>query len=204
MIVPLVVLAFGALFAGALAYHHSLANFLGYSPSLKMAYDQAVRNRDQTQPVIRPLAFGNHLAQEEIERVDKELVERDHRLHLMMMIGSGLIALAGIGLAYQLHLKDRARAEQLAMQYRGATHVLENKYWIDEIYQAGFVEPLRALGRVFYAMDRIVIDGLIWIISFVPQASGFALKLTTQRGYLQGYAVTMLLGIAVILIVVLL
>ena len=34
------------------------------------------------------------------------------------------------------------------------------------------------------------------------QAGGFALKLTTQRGYLQGYAVTMLLGVAVILLVV--
>jgi NADH-quinone oxidoreductase subunit L len=202
MIAPLVVLAFGALFAGVLAYHHSLANFLGYSPSLKMAYDQAARNRVVTQPIIRPLAFGNHFEQEQIAQADKDLVEHDHRLHLIMMIGSGLIALAGIGLAYQLHLKDRARAEQLAMQYRGATRVLENKYWIDEIYQAAMVEPLRALGRVFYAMDRIVIDGLVWIISFIPQASGFALKLTTQRGYLQGYAVTMLLGIAVILIVV--
>jgi hypothetical protein len=36
----------------------------------------------------------------------------------------------------------------------------------------------------------------------VPQLSGFALKLTTQRGYLQGYAVTMLFGIAVVLLLV--
>ena len=46
--------------------------------------------------------------------------------------------------------------------------------------------------------------GVVWLIGFVPQLSGFALKLTTQRGYLQGYAATMLLGIAVILLIVLL
>jgi hypothetical protein len=46
------------------------------------------------------------------------------------------------------------------------------------------------------------VDGLVWIAGFVPQLSGFALKLTTQRGYLQGYALTMILGIAVILLIV--
>ena len=199
MIVPLVVLAFGALFAGALAYHHSLANFLGYSPSFKLAFDQAARFRVESQPIVRPLAFGNHMAQEQLEAENKDLVEQDHRLHLMMMIGSGLISLAGIGLAYHLHLKDRRKAEEIAARYPGTIRVLESKYWFDEIYQAGIVEPLRSVGRLFFAMDRIVVDGLVWMISFIPQASGFALKLTTQRGYLQGYAVTMLLGAAVIL-----
>ena len=40
------------------------------------------------------------------------------------------------------------------------------------------------------------------MISFIPQLSGFALKLTVQRGYLQGYAVTMILGLAAILLLV--
>jgi GMP synthase (glutamine-hydrolysing) len=64
------------------------------------------------------------------------------------------------------------------------------------------VEPLRSLGRAFFIIDRFVVDGLVWAISFVPMLSGFALKLTTQRGYLQGYAAVMLLGIAVILMVI--
>jgi hypothetical protein len=46
------------------------------------------------------------------------------------------------------------------------------------------------------------VDGLVWAVSFIPQASGWSLKLTTQRGYLQGYAATMLFGIAVILLII--
>ena len=43
---------------------------------------------------------------------------------------------------------------------------------------------------------------MVWLIGFVPQLSGFTLKLTTQRGYLQGYSVTMILGVVIILLVV--
>jgi NADH-quinone oxidoreductase subunit L len=79
---------------------------------------------------------------------------------------------------------------------------LEAKYWMDEAYQAAIVEPLRRVGRVFFAVDRIVLDGLVWLVGFVPQLSGFTLKLTTQRGYLQGYAGAMVLGILLILLFV--
>jgi hypothetical protein len=49
-------------------------------------------------------------------------------------------------------------------------------------------------------MDRWIVDGLVGVVGFVPQLSGFALKLSTQRGSLQGYALTMILGVAVILL----
>ena len=67
---------------------------------------------------------------------------------------------------------------------------------------ASTIDCLRKLGVAFFAIDRIVVDGLVNLVSYVPVVGGFALKLTTQRGYLQGYAVTMLFGIAVILLVV--
>jgi hypothetical protein len=47
-----------------------------------------------------------------------------------------------------------------------------------------------------------VVDGAVWLIGFVPQLSGFTLKLTTQRGSLQGYALLMLLCIALILLAI--
>ena len=84
----------------------------------------------------------------------------------------------------------------------GVTRALEAKYWVDEIYQAAIVEPLRSVGQAFFWIDRFVVDGLVWATSFVPMLGGFALKLSTQRGYLQGYAAVMLLGIAIILMVI--
>jgi hypothetical protein len=40
------------------------------------------------------------------------------------------------------------------------------------------------------------------LVGFVPQLSGFVLKLTVQRGYLQGYAAAMLFGVVAILLIV--
>ena len=194
MIAPLFVLAFGAIFAGYLNFPGTaLAHFLVKSPSVSMAYDLANAQYGST---VDPEGFG----------VDEQSVvpehQHSHTSHLLIMLFSAAIACVGIWSAYQMHLKDRARAEWLAADVPEITSILEHKYWIDEIYQAAIVEPLRAMGRVCFMIDRFIIDGIIWLISFIPQLSGFALKLTTQRGYLQGYAVTMLFGIAVILILV--
>jgi NADH:ubiquinone oxidoreductase subunit 5 (subunit L)/multisubunit Na+/H+ antiporter MnhA subunit len=80
--------------------------------------------------------------------------------------------------------------------------MLEAKYWVDELYNFFIVEPLRHIAKMFFAVDRAVVDGMVWAISFVPQLSGFAVKLTLQRGYLQGYAAAMLFGVLAILLLV--
>jgi NADH-quinone oxidoreductase subunit L len=193
MILPLVVLAIGALFAGLLnlpaspdGIGHKLGHFLGQSPSFVNGYATA----RQVGGEIDPAAFGQPMDASEF-----------HFPLTGLLIGS-IISIAGITTAYMFHLKDRAKAERLAAGMPGVTRALEAKYWVDEIYQAAIVEPLRSVGRVFFAIDRFVVDGIVWAISFVPMLGGFALKLTTQRGYLQGYAAVMLLGIAIILMVI--
>jgi NADH-quinone oxidoreductase subunit L len=205
MIWPLIVLAIGAIFAGYFNWPgEKLGEFLGHSPSLSIAHDLAVRRYTpamgaevpDSSVLVSPVPFG----QEDVRL--PEVKEREHQFHLYMMIVSGLIAILGILLAYQMHLKDRAAADRAAGRFPLLVRLLDHKYWVDEIYQNGIVEPLRNLGRSFFWIDRWIVDGLVWIAGFVPQLSGFALKLTTQRGYLQGYALTMILGIAVILLIV--
>jgi NADH-quinone oxidoreductase subunit L len=197
MILPLVVLAIGAIFAGLLNFPErakSLGFFLGESPSFILSFNQSYTGGE-----TNPVSFGQY---EEFEHQEPAIKAQDVDRAKTLMIVSGLISLLGIYLAYLMHLRDRAAAEKIAAQHPLAISVLEHKYWFDEIYQAAIVEPLRSLGEIFFAIDRIIVDGIVWLISFIPQASGFVLKLTTQRGYLQGYAVTMLFGIAVILLVV--
>ncbi len=77
--------------------------------------------------------------------------------------------------------------------------ILEHKYWVDEIYQGLIVEPLRFLGRVLFGIDKYGVDGAVNAAGVSPTIPGWILKLTVQRGYLQGYAAAMLLGIVVIL-----
>jgi NADH-quinone oxidoreductase subunit L len=202
MIIPLVVLALGAVVAGYLNWPaEHLSEFLGKSPSLKLAYDLANRAPAHvgSNLVVNPIAFGQ--MEEAKVLFDQQQLDAMHHQHLYMMIISGAIAVAGVLLAYRLHLQDRTAAERVAERNRGLVRLLDHKYWVDEIYQASIVEPLRALGRAFFAVDRFVVDGIVNVFAWTPQLSGFALKITTQRGYLQGYALTMLLGIAVILII---
>ena len=198
MIVPLVILAIGALLAGYLNVperHASLAGFLEQSPSLSYAHAMAVTRYGADEV---PLA-GYGLPPENMEHKIKEEAEA---FHLRMMIISGIISALGIYVAYLLHRKYREADDRLVARFAGVSRVLEAKYWIDEIYQGVIVESLRRLGRAFFVIDQVVVDGLVWLIGFVPQLSGFTLKLTTQRGYLQGYAASMLFGVLVILIVV--
>jgi NADH-quinone oxidoreductase subunit L len=196
MMIPLIVLAIGAVFAGWLNFPErarSLGGFLGNSPSVAQAFDTAVRADHGD---VDPAPFGQIQL---VEHQEPKILEQTHSLHLTMMIISGIIAILGVYLAYVLHLKRRQDAERIAGEFRPLTRLLEAKYYIDDIYQNGLVEPLRTFGRFLFGVDRFGVDGLVSTFSFIPQAIGFVLKIFTQRGYLQGYAVTMLLGVAVIL-----
>ena len=200
MILPLVLLAVGALLAGYLNFpKHHLGHFLGQSPSLSLTYDSARAHYDthgEGEHLVNPVTLG------QAEYRPEKVVEAEHASHYTFMILSGLIAVAGIGLAYMVDLKDRRRGEAMAESVPWLTRAMERKYWVDEAYQAWIIEPLKAFGRALFLIDRFLVDGVVWIIGFIPQAAGFTLKLTTQRGYLQGYALSMLLGIAIILLFV--
>jgi len=195
MIFPLVILAIGAVLAGYLNWPKAnLSEFLGKSPSVHAAYLVASERYQNAPPgVVNPELFGV---------IDKAPnAEQSSPWTWAMLIGGG-VSIAGIVLAGILHLADRAAAERIAADIQPVTTLLEGKYFIDEIYQSVIVEPLRDFGRAFFWIDRIIVDGLVWGAGFVPQLGGFALKLTVQRGHLQGYAAAMLFGILAILLIV--
>src|SRR5579859_2890786 len=194
MIVPLIVLAVGAIFAGIFNLPEQLGRvggflgrFLAQSPSFVLGHDVAVRAMGASVEAAR---FGLERAGEQVESPWGGLLE------------GAVLSLLGIGLAYLMHLRDRGLADRFARAIPGLTDLIENKYYVDEIYQAYIVEPLRFLGEIFFAIDRYIVDFLVNLMGWIPQLSGFALKLTVQRGYLQGYATTMLFGVMIILVLI--
>jgi NADH-quinone oxidoreductase subunit L len=196
MIVPLLVLAAGAVVAGFINFPErelTLGHFLRTSPSLLLTRQMADATYGSAQ-VLAP-GFG---AQVSGAREEEAL----SNFHRNMMIVSACISALGIYLAYVLHRQHRDWDERLVARFPRLNRLLEAKYWVDEVYQNGIVEPLRGLGRLCYGVDRIVIDTVVFTISLVPRLSGFSLKLTFQRGYLQGYALAMLLGVALILLLI--
>lgn len=193
MMLPLGVLAIGALLAGLInlpfnagIHAHSLGHFLSQSPSLAMGMEQATKAYP-TLSETDQLGFG-------------QAPITQHAFDVIPLVIGGAAALLGIGIAYVLHLQNRRKADELAGKMGLLTRAMDNKFWVDEAYQAAIINPLRGIGSAFWAIDRYLVDLIVFFVGFVPQLSGYIVKRTTQRGYLQGYALSMMLGVAVILL----
>jgi NADH-quinone oxidoreductase subunit L len=72
-----------------------------------------------------------------------------------------VIALIGWGLAHFLYAVSPATADGWAEKFSGMYRLLWNKYYVDELYDLIFVEPLKRLGAMLDWFDRTVIDGIV-------------------------------------------
>ncbi|MCC0046218.1 MAG: NADH-quinone oxidoreductase subunit L [Defluviimonas sp.] len=91
----------------------------------------------------------------------------------------------------------RIFAENQPILYR----FLLNKWYFDEVYDAIFVRPARALGNFLWKKgDGAVIDGTIngVAMGFVPALTRIVNR--AQSGYLFHYAFAMVIGIAILLV----
>jgi NADH-quinone oxidoreductase subunit L len=87
-----------------------------------------------------------------------EATQRMTELELMGV--SVLVALIGIGLAWYFYLRKPSIPGTLAEKSGGLYRLIYNKYYVDQIYDAMFVNRSKDLGTTLGAFDRGVIDGL--------------------------------------------
>ncbi len=175
MLRPLYVLAAGAILAG----------FLGVT--LKFSGSESFLG------VFKPHGFFHeYLAPSTIVPGEK------HGGGLWLMYLSGAIAIGGIALAWARYgTAPQKDPDQAALGE--VWNLWHAKYWVDELYDAAFVRPLRRLGQVLFAIDRNAIDGAVWFVSAVPRGTGAMLRLM-QGGVMQAYALGMVLGLTVLLL----
>jgi NADH-quinone oxidoreductase subunit L len=187
MIIPLIVLAIGALLAGYLNFPeraHSLGGFLSQSPSFVLGYDVAAHGHGDMGE-ISPGHFG--------------FEDAEAGSPIPGLLLGGAVSIAGILVALYLHLLNRTMAEHLAQSLGGIVKILDGKFFVDEIYQKYIIDPLRGLGRVLFWIDSMLVDFIVNSFGWIPQLFGYGLRFTVQRGYLQGYATVMLFGVLVVL-----
>ncbi len=77
-----------------------------------------------------------------------------------LMVVSVLVALIGIGLAWYFYLRKPSIPGALAEKSGGLYRLLYNKYYVDQIYDAMFVNRAKDLGTTLGAFDVGIIDGL--------------------------------------------
>jgi NADH-quinone oxidoreductase subunit L len=84
----------------------------------------------------------------------------------LMMVATG-IALVGWGLAHYFYSVNRSVPDRLAEQFQAVYTTVLNKYYVDELYDLLWVEPIKKLGLLLEWFDRTVIDGLVRAVAHI-------------------------------------
>ena len=109
---------------------------------------------------------------------------------------SVLGAVIAISFALKLYA-DLSRAKALATQFAGIRKAMENKWYVDEIYEAVFIRPIRAFSEFLWkAVDVGVIDRVVLGFGKASEWTGQTVRVI-QTGSIQLYAFVLLAGIVV-------
>jgi len=136
---------------------------------------------------------------EKAEHAPTTIINAAHLVPTWVKLAPFVAMLAGLFLAWLFYIHNPSLPVRLAAQHRHLYLFLLNKWYFDELYDAVFVRPALALGRLLWKQgDGRVIDGslngvALGVIPFFTRLAGRA-----QSGYLFHYAFAMVLGIVVL------
>ncbi|MET3579479.1 NADH-quinone oxidoreductase subunit L [Mesorhizobium robiniae] len=168
MLVPLFILAAGALFAGVIFHGAFIGE--GYAEFWKASLFTLPENH---------------------------ILHDMHEVPLWVKLAPFVAMLIGFAIAWQFYIRAPEMPKNLAAQHRGLYAFLLNKWYFDELYDFLFVRPAKRLGHFLWKTgDGTVIDGLgpDGISARVVDVTNRVVKL--QTGYLYHYAFAMLIGVA--------
>ena len=158
---------------------------------------------------IEPMLFGdffkNVIFVGENHHAMAELHEEFHGAAAMGMHAISTLpfwlAFSGVALSWFFYMK-RPDIPAAIQRNAGAIYrLLENKYYLDDIYFGLFAKGSRALGFVFWKLgDVFLIDGLL--VNGAAKLVGWFARLSrvVQTGYVYHYAVAMIAGLALLIL----
>jgi NADH-quinone oxidoreductase subunit L len=194
MATALVVLALGSILAGYVNIPHAWGGHAALNTWLTPVFNATNCGQPTT---TGPLAGMSIEACQPVE-------EREPGEHagteLTLMIVSSLIALAGIGLATYLWLKHKEIPARLAAQYPGVHRLLLNKYYVDEVYDATIVQPIKVVSTegLWRGFDVKIVDGAVNGAGYFVSGVSVVLRLL-QNGSVKTYAASMFVGAVAVL-----
>lgn len=112
----------------------------------------------------------------------------------VLLAVSALVALAGAYLAYRLYVAEPDTPKRVRASLGWFAKLVENKYYVDELYNYIIVKPLRELGTWFAeGMDKAAIDGAVNGVAGVTGWIGAQAR-RLQTGLVGLYALSILFG----------
>jgi NADH-quinone oxidoreductase subunit L len=123
---------------------------------------------------------------------------------ISLMVLSVIIAVIGISAATVMYLKNPGLPAKFTSSFSKLHRWVYNKWYIDELYDALFVNSTKNLGTFCWkGFDVKVVDGIVNGTGKVVNAFSTALRYT-QSGLIHNYALTMVLGMVVMVAVLIL
>jgi NADH-quinone oxidoreductase subunit L len=179
MATALVVLAIGAIGAGLVGVPHALGGHNQIEAFLEPSF-RAPTIGGPAAPAEEPAAPGH----------------ADTGTELALMALSTVVALAGIGLATLFFLRRPQAADGAAARLGGLHRLLVNKYYVDEIYDAVIVQPVKRLstGALWRGVDAGLIDGTVNGVGLVVRGWSAVLR-RLQTGSVRAYAMSVFVGV---------
>jgi len=119
---------------------------------------------------------------------------------LTLVFVSVLVAVGGILFATFFFWKDKAAADRMAQRFSGLHRVLMNKYYVDEVYDAAIVQPIRIVSEygLWKGLDVSVIDRIVNGVAETVDGASVLLR-RLQTGSVRAYAASLFLGVVLIL-----
>ena len=111
------------------------------------------------------------------------------------MVVSVGIALLGIGIAVRFYKKRQTLAKDEA-QLGAGYQLLHNKFYVDEIYDKGIVQPIYNFSNSFLwkIVDVKIIDGFVNGLAHITEIGSGTIR-RIQTGIAQNYAVLIVVGL---------
>lgn len=128
------------------------------------------------------------------------LLEEAHHVPFIIKVAPLLVGVFAIALAYYLYLKNTALPAIIARKARLLYNISKNKWYFDEIYEFALVKSTKKAGDLLWrVVDVKIVDGLgpNGIMAVCRNFASSCSKI--QTGLIFHYATWMILGIAVIL-----
>ncbi|NKL22511.1 NADH-quinone oxidoreductase subunit L [Rhizobium leguminosarum] len=128
---------------------------------------------------------------------ENELVEEFHHVPALVALSPFIAMVLGFVTAWYMYIRSPETPRILAQQHRVLYKFLLNKWYFDELYDFLFVRSAKALGRFLWKKGDVgVIDtyGPNGVAARVVAVTDRVVRL--QTGYLYHYAFAMLIGIA--------
>jgi NADH-quinone oxidoreductase subunit L len=125
------------------------------------------------------------------------LVEvESHGFHLGLAVVSAAIALGGLAIAWWFYVLLPQLPGEVAKTFSPLYQLSLNKFYLDELYWAVIVSPMRALAWLSDWMDRRIIDPAVDAVATIPRGLS-RMPRWLHNGLVPSYALVMWAGLIV-------